>query len=334
VAVEEGSGEAIPAGVTGRHHLEAPLALHWGGRLVACDVGYELVGDPRLPLLVVLGGISAHRHVTAHAADDTPGWWQEFVGPGRALDTERFAVLGVDWLGGRGASTLPPGDLALDTRDQARLVTAVLDRVRVARAHAVVGASYGGMVALALAAIAPERLGRAVVIGAAHESAPMSTALRSIQRQIVQLGLETGRVAQGLTIARALGMTTDRSAVEFDERFAAPPVVENGRARFVIESYLEYQGRKFSESFPPEGFLALSQSLDLHRVDPADVRAPVTLIGVEEDTLVPPGQLRALAAALGARADLVMLRSRYGHDAFLKDPAVAAAAARAIAAGG
>ena len=331
MAIGVDDATTLPAGITGRHHLARPLALHYGGRLVGCEVGYELIGDPRRqPLLLVVGGISAHRHVTAHAADDTPGWWQQFVGPGRAIDTDHWAVLGVDWLGGRGASTLPPGDVALDTRDQARLVAAVLDRIGVPKLHAFVGASYGGMVALAFAATFPERLDRAVVIAAAHESAPMSTALRSLQRQIVQFGIETGHVARGLTIARALGMTTYRSAIEFNERFAGPPMVEDGRARFIVESYLDYHGRKFADNLPPEGFLALSQSLDLHRVAPAEVTVPVTLVGVEEDTLVPPAQLHALAAALGDRGTLVMLHSIYGHDAFLKDQAVAEAAARAL----
>jgi homoserine O-acetyltransferase len=323
---------ALPVAVVGVHRATGPLPLRHGGALDGWEVAYELIGDRGRPVIVALGGISAGRHVTAHEGDGSAGWWQDAVGTGRAVDTSQVAVLGVDWLGGRGASTLPPDDVAIDTHDQARAVAAVLDGLGIARVQAVVGASYGGMVALAFAALFPERLGRAVVIGAAHESAPMSTGIRSIQRQIVRLGLETGREREALALARALGVTTYRSAAEFNERFAGPPVVEGGQARFVIESYLEYQGRRFAGSFPVRGFLALSQSCDLHRVDPAAVRAPVTLVAVEEDTLVPPAQVRELAAALGERATLVLLRSRFAHDAFLIDPVVAEAVAAALAA--
>ena len=158
----------------------------------------------------------------------------------------------------------------------------------------------------------------------------MSTGFRSLQRPIVRLGLETGRERDALAIARALGVLTYRSAVEFNTRFAGPPQVEDGVARFPIDGYLEHQGRRFAATFPTRGFLALSQSCDLHHVDPALVRASVTLIAVEEDTLVPPDQMRALAAALGARATLVVLRSQFGHDAFLIDPAIAEAVAEAL----
>jgi homoserine O-acetyltransferase len=323
---------ALPGAAVGVHRSTDPLPLRWGGTLADWDVGYEVTGDARLPVVVVLGGISAGRHVTATEGDPRPGWWQDVVGPGRAIDTRRVAVLGIDWLGGRGESTLPPDDVAIDSYDQARAVAAVLDGLGVRRARAVVGASYGGMVALAFAALFPERAERAVVIGAAHESTAMSTGLRSVQRRIVRLGMDTGRERDALAIARALGVTTYRSAVEFNVRFAGPPEVERGIARFPIDGYLEHMGRRFAESFPVRGFLALSQSCDLHRVDPAEVRAPVTLVAVEEDTLVPPGQMRDLAAALGARATLVMLSSRFGHDAFLIDPAVADAVAEALAA--
>ena len=237
---------ALPGAAVGVLRPADPLPLRYGGTLTGWELGYELIGDARLPLVVVLGGISAGRHVTAHASDAVRGWWQDVVGPGRAIDTTRVAVLGVDWLGGRGASTMPPDDVAIDAYDQVRAIAAVLDELGVRRVRAVVGASYGGMAALAFAALLPERVQRAVVIGAAHESAPMSTGIRSVQRQVVRLGLETGRERDALAIARALGVTTYRSAVEFNVRFAGPPELEHGRARFPIDGYLEHQGRRFA----------------------------------------------------------------------------------------
>ncbi|HEX7091856.1 MAG TPA: homoserine O-succinyltransferase [Longimicrobiales bacterium] len=335
---------AVPC-VSGVYESAAPLVLEHGGALERWRLAYRSYGEERAPAAVVLGGISAGRHLCACADDPQPGWWEEQVGPGRAVDTRRLRAIGVDWLGGRGQSTgagvpaLPP----LDTRDQARAIAALLDHLGIARLHAIVGASYGGMVALAFAALFPERVGRVVAIGAAHESHPMATALRALQRRVVRLGLEAGAQREALAIARGIAMTTYRSAAEFAQRFAgAPEWVEAAgsgagpepqagaarRARFPVERYLDHHGRTFASTFPTEGFLRLSESIDLHRVDPAAVRVPVTLVAVDTDTLVPIEQMRGLRAALPGPAELIELRSIYGHDAFLKETAAFARALR------
>lgn len=298
----------------------AELPLHHGRRVAPCEVAYALAGNPRSPMVVAFGGISAGRDVVA-TESGAPGWWSAMAGPGLPLDTSRFAVLGIDWLGGRGGSSrLDPAAL-LDTRDQARAAAAVLDHLGVARAHAVTGASYGGMVALAFAACHPERLERVVVTGAAHESHPMATAVRAVQRKIVRLGLATGRAHEAMALARELAMTTYRSQLEFAERFASVPETVDGRPHFPVERYLEHQGRRFADAFDPHGFLQLSESLDLHRVAPGAVTAAATLIAIIEDTLVPPWQMHQLAGRMAGTARVVELHSPYGHDAFLKPDA-------------
>ena len=114
---------------------------------------FELIGPSGAPLVVVLGGISASRHVVATEHDPSPGWWETVVGPGRAIDTTRLRVLGVDYLdGGRGSDGRPKR--IVSTHDQADAIAAVLDRLSVERAHALIGASYGGMVALAFRRVA------------------------------------------------------------------------------------------------------------------------------------------------------------------------------------
>jgi homoserine O-acetyltransferase len=311
---------------TGLCHLPEPLALERGGSLDPVHIAYECVGDETLPLVVALGGISAGRHVTSTADDPRAGWWEELVGPGRALDTERCRVLGIDWLAGRGASTGPANRTSrasfptLTTGDQAAALAAVLDHLDVPRVHAIVGASYGGMVALAFAARWPERVQRLVVLGAAHRTHPFATALRVIQRDIVRLGLRTGTTDGALALARALAVTTYRTAAEFAARFDAPVPAAGAPARFPVEAYLGHQGRTFAATFTPEGYLCLSESIDLHDVDPAAVRVPTTLVAFDSDTLVPAAQVRALAAALDD-ATLHVLPSHYGHDAFLKETA-------------
>lgn len=316
-------------------HVElARVELELGGRLTACTVGFECPGPPGAPVVVALGGISADAHVCAHDDDPRPGWWDAFVGPLRPIDTDRHRVIGMDWLGGRGATTAaerPPGrSPAVTPRDQAGLLGGLLDALGIDRLHAVVGASYGGMVALAFAARFPGRLRRAVVISAAHETHPMATALRSIQREIVRSGLRTGRELEALALARQLGMTTYRTDAEFHTRFGNEPAWEDGVARFPVETYLRHKGRRFAEGFTAAQYLRLSESLDLHRVDPARIHVPVTLVSVQEDTLVPPWQMEELAAGLRDPGELVRIRSRYGHDAFLKETASIGPVLRAV----
>ncbi len=281
---------------------------------------YELVGPDGAPVVVALGGISATRHVTATAEDPSDGWWNDIVGADRAIDTTRYRVLGVDFLdGGRRADGRP--SRTITTHDQADAVARVLDQIGVERIQAFVGASYGGMVGLAFAEKYPERIERLVVISAPHEPHPMSTALRALQRNIVKLGLESGRTTDALALARGLAMTTYRSAREFAERFASAPVdYADGDATFAVERYLAAHGERFASRWAAERFLALSLSGDLHRVDPSKIHTPTVIVAAEGDAIVPGEQLETLAAAIAAPTRLVHLASPRGHDAFLTEP--------------
>lgn len=312
-----------PRGERGVAELDRELELELEAPLAPLRIGYERIGDPARPTVVVLGGISAEAHVCAHRGDPRDGWWERLTGPGRPIDTASLHLVGMDWVGGPGRSSAPPsGDdperiPAVTTGDQARALAALLDHLELERVAAVVGASYGAMVALAFGALFPDRADRLVTIGGAHRSHPMATALRALQRRIAILGDRAGDRRQGLVLARALAMTTYRSAPEFNERFGMDPRPESGRYRFQVEDYLEHQGEKFADRFELAAFLCLCQSLDLHRVDPQAIGTPTTLLAVKEDTLAPLWQMRELHAAMGATAELIEISSPYGHDAFL-----------------
>ena len=298
---------------------------HLGERSV--PVTYEVHGPAYAPATVVLGGISAGRHLAPTAADPEPGWWRGLVGDGRALDPARRLLVGVDYLGGNSeAGLLRP----VTTHDQARAVAAVLDDLGVTAAS-LVGASYGGMVALAFAELFPERVRRLVALCAAHRTHPMATALRSLQRSATSLGTKPG---QGLSLARALAMTTYRSTREFEERFSPYALSAGGPgkapARFPVEDYLEARGAAFARSFDTERFLSLSESIDLHRTDPGSLPAHALLVSVDSDILVPPWLVGLLAARQGrCPARHVTLASRFGHDAFLKEVEQVSAQVRA-----
>jgi len=276
---------------------------------------YLVDGPPGAPLVVVLGGISATRFVTTTAEHN--GWWTAIAGPGRAIDTDRFRVLGFDFLdGGRDDSGRP--QRVVTTHDQALALAGIIDALGVDQIHTIVGSSYGGMVALAFAERFPRRVGQLVVISAAHQPHPMSTALRTLQRRVVELGLETGRAADALSIARGLAMTTYRTAGEFAERFRSAPLsVSANDASFEVDGYLRARGQAFTGVMAPERFLALSLSGDLHSVKPERITVATTLVAAEGDAIVPRQTIDELAHRLGGERRVLDITTRVGHDAFL-----------------
>ena len=279
--------------------LPSPLRLHHGG---VVEHGVVRFVDSKAdgPPVVVLGGVSAQAEWT---------WWPKMVGPGLPLDPDRQRLIGIDYL------TEP----TVDPRDQARAVIAVLDHLGLSRIR-VIGGSYGGMVALALGAVAPERVEQMLVIAAAHRPHALGTAWRSVQRGILDLAIEKSAEEQGIVLARALAMTTFRSPDEYQMRFGQPGVVEAGEARFPVDSYLTYNGEKFAQRFSAAAYRALVTSVDLHDVDPADVTVPTSVVGYARDQLVPPDLVRELASALPDCPSCDILDSTHGHDAFLTDP--------------
>jgi homoserine O-acetyltransferase len=284
------------------------------------QIRYEVCGAAEGPVVVVLGGISASRHVTRNALDETPGWWETTVGPGRAIDTNRFCVVGIDFLTAlRAVGGQPTQPRTVTTFDQAHALEVVLDAIGVRRVRAIVGASYGGMVALAFAAHVSQRVERIVVISAAHQSDPMATTLRAIQRRIVRLSEAANAPQEGLALARALAMTTYRTRTEFSARFHNEPNLSGEHITFPAEEYVIARGEDYAGRTLAKDFCALTLSLDLHVVTPESIRVPTTLIGVVEDQLVPIERIRELHRRLAGSCRLIELSSLFGHDAFLKD---------------
>jgi homoserine O-acetyltransferase len=320
--------------VTSRGLLGIPrLRFHHDGRQERVVVAWQLVGPPGAPVVAALGGISAGREA-CDLDDPARGWWRELAGPGLPLDTNRYAVLAIDWLGGAGESSAPgPGQEdfpAVDARDQAAALLAVCDRLGIRRLHAAAGASYGGMVALALAETAPARVGAVLAVSAAHRSNALATGWRSIQRAIVRHGLALGDGAGALALARALAMTTYRTRAEFERRF--PQGAAPGSS--AVAQYLLARGAAYAGTTRPECFLCLSESIDRHRVDPARIGVPVHLVAIAEDQLVTPDEIRELAARLAGPVHLSELHSGFGHDAFLKERELLAPPFRAALEGG
>lgn len=300
----------------------------YGADRTSVQAQYLWTGAPNTPTIIVQGGISASRDVVGTSDQGGKGWWADLVGEAQAIDLATHRILAIEWLIPSDFDTAP---LAVSSEDQADALAALLDDLGIAQVEAFIGSSYGAMVGLAFAARHKARAQKLVLIAGAHKAHPLSTAQRSIQRQIVQLGLATGQGTAALALARQLAMTTYRGEEEFGRRFAAGPELIEGRFQFPVESYLAHAGQQFVARFSPERFLALSESIDLHDVTPEHLTDPVTLIAFPSDRLVPLADVRALSARLN-KATLEVVDSPYGHDAFLKEPdAVARIIQRALA---
>jgi homoserine O-acetyltransferase len=316
LSADGGRADAVDSVLT----LPEPWRLHHGDALDRPRVAYRLVGAADAPVVAVLGGISAHRFLVR-----PDGWWPAIVGPGLGVDTTRFRVLGLDYLGGRGLSSTPDGQAPfppVSSHDQAEVLHRVVRHLGLKSLHAIVGASYGGMVALSFAARHGASVERIVIVSAADRAQVLSTAWRSVQRQIVREAIARGDGPSGLKLARALAMATYRSQVEFATRFGGPALRDAERFRFPVEGYLFARGDDYVQKYRAESFIALSESIDLHDVEPGLVRTPATLVAVHEDQLVPFADMQALASRLAGPNRLVAVNSIYGHDAFLKESAV------------
>ncbi|MEZ0472350.1 homoserine O-succinyltransferase MetX [Luteimonas salinilitoris] len=304
---------AAPAGDAVRGSVEVELALrHAGSQRVR--LAWEIQGAAEAPVVLVAGGISAHRHVASSATFPERGWVQGLAAAGRALDPAHCRILAFDYVGADGRLDAP-----IDTADQADAVAVLLDALRIPRLQAFVGYSYGALVGLQLAARHPRRLERLVAVSGAHRAHPYAAAWRALQRRAVALGQLQCADLQGLSLARQFAMLSYRTEEEFGERFDAPPEIVNGRVRVAAEDYLDAAGAQYVARTPVTAWLRLSESIDLHRIDPAAVRVPTTVVAVEGDRLVPLSDSVALVEGLGRRGRLRVLRSPYGHDAFLKE---------------
>ncbi len=270
------------------------------------EVKGRVVGPSEAPASLVIGGVSAGRRLVADEAGQ--GWWPGVAGAGGALDPSRRQLISFDFIGEEAA---PFPSLA----DQAAAGLAVCDAAGVDR-FSLIGASFGGVIALDIAARAPERVRRVAALCAAARPNPMATAWRSVQRNIVEFARQAGRGPAGVKIARQLAMTTYRSGEEFDHRFTAPD--PDSRDASGVEAYLAAAGERYAKFTPPERFLALSRSMDSADPRVEAITAPVRFLAVTSDQLVPPRDIHRAAARI-KEVEVAEIESLYGHDGFLKE---------------
>ncbi len=340
--------------------LPDPFALYRGGVLHQARIAYESWGQlnaARDNAVLLFTGLSPPAHAAATERDPSPGWWQAMIGPGLALDTNRYFIVCVNSLGScfgsTGAASINPAtgeryrlevpEIAVE--DIARAGYETLRALGIERLDTVVGASLGGMSVLAFATQFPQAANRLISISGSPAASPFAIALRSVQREAIlrDPDWKGGQYApdhpprSGMRIARKLGTITYRSAAEWLQRFGRDPIAGNTHTvsafapHFAVESYLEAQAERFTRIFDANCYLYLSTAMD--RFDLAEhggsyaaalreVKARVLVIGVESDVLFAIQEQAAIAAAFehnGTATRFARLPSLEGHDSFLVD---------------
>lgn len=285
---------------------------------------FRFFGNPAGPRILALGGISANADVAN--SEGQLGWWGDFARSGGGLDLDRYCVIGVDYFPLIDPASGPEADVEADaytfeTGDYARAIVFGLRSLGITHLAAVIGGSFGGMIAQAIAAQAPDFLDRLVILCASARTAPLAHAWRRQQWEAIRLAMAAGQPARGVSLAREIAIATYRSEVEFNERFAN---------RAAITGYLDHHGRKHAQNVSAPRYLALSVAVDSHDVDPAAILTPTLVIAADTDRLVPLDDAKALARSIAGPAELTVIGSRFGHDSFLKDTADFAPVVRAF----
>lgn len=330
----------------------------------AYELVYETYGRlnaDRSNAVLVCHALNASHHVAGHYAGEpaSVGWWDNMIGPGKPLDTDRFFVIGVNNLGGCHGSTGPQSTNPATNRPwgadfpvvtvedwvatQARLA----DRLGIRQFAAVMGGSLGAMQALAWTYLYPERVRHAIVIACAPNLSAQNIAFNEVARQAIitdpdfhdgHYYARATRPTRGLRVARMIGHITYLSDDEMASKFGRQ--LKNGKlgysfeTEFEIESYLRHQGRKFSEYFDANTYLRITKALDYF--DPAaphggnlakalaPARARFLVVSFTTDWRFSSQRSREIVKALldnRCEVSYAEINAPHGHDAFLLDDA-------------
>jgi homoserine O-acetyltransferase/O-succinyltransferase len=320
---------------------------------VAYETWGELAPD-RSNAVLVLHALTGDSHVAGveEPGHPTPGWWDGVVGPGRAIDTDRWFVVAPNVLGGCQGTTGPASPAPdgrpwggrfpyLTVRDQVEAERRVTDALGIGSWAAVVGGSMGGMRVLEWAATHPDRVRGIAPLAVGAAATADQIALQTIQLQAIQgdpahrggAYLEDGGPppVRGLALARRLAHWTYRSGEELESRFGRRPQPDEqplgGGGRFAVSSYLDHHGAKLVRRFDAQSYVILTASMNGHDVGRdrgglgpalARYRGETAIAGIDTDRLYPIEQQHELARhLLGPDARATVIRSPYGHDSFL-----------------
>lgn len=335
-----------------------PLELEAGGFLPDVELAYETWGQLNADAsnaVLIQHALTGSTHV-ARGGSDEEGWWEQLVGPGATIDTDRWFVVSVNILGGCYGST-GPSSVAPDgrpwgsrfplvtLRDSTVAEARLADRLGIAAWHAVVGGSMGGARALEWAVTYPERVRHCAVISVGAYSTAEQIAFAQAQTLAIRQDADFnggdyygGRAPEaGLALARRIAHITYRSALELDVRFGRnaqggesplEAAVLGERGRYQVESYLDHQGTKLVARFDANSYIAITETLMSHDVRRgrgtlqealSRATADFFVAAVDTDRLYFPADSRELAEALPGDVPVHLIEAPIGHDGFLTE---------------
>jgi homoserine O-acetyltransferase len=341
---------------------DKPLELACGKRLGPIDVAYETYGKPDANgdnVVLICHALSGNAHVAGYNSPDDKklGWWDNMVGPGKGIDTNKYFVICSNFLGGCSGTTGPSStnpktgrpyglDFPIITiADMVRVQKLLLDKLGIKKVLAVIGGSIGGMQVLQWAIEYPDFVRAAIPIATTSHLAAQSIAFDAVGRNAILADPNfaegqyygKGGPDRGLAIARMIGHITYLSEEGMREKFgrklrAADDYRYDFNSEFAVETYLDYQGQSFVERFDADSYLYITKAADYFDLTKdygsliqafANVKSRFLVISFSSDWLFTPAQSKAITDALAAnRKDVSYcdIALPHGHDAFLVEP--------------
>jgi len=336
-----------------------PLELACGKTLAPIDVAYETYGKPDARgdnVVLICHALSGNAHVAGLNSpnDHKPGWWDNMVGPGKGIDTNKYFVICPNFLGGCSGTTGPSSinpktgkpyglDFPIITiADMVKVQKLLLDKLGVKKLLAVIGGSIGGMQVLQWAISYPDFVKAAIPIATTSHLSAQSIAFDAVGRNAILADPNfsdgqyhnKGQPAEGLGIARMIGHITYLSEESMREKFGrklrtAEDYKYDFASEFAVETYLDYQGQSFVERFDANSYLYITKASDYFDLTKdygslqqafSNTKSRFFVVSLSSDWLFTPAQSRAIAEAIAAnRKDISYcnITSPYGHDAFL-----------------
>ena len=331
-----------------------------GQAIPGFSLRYETYGQlnaTRDNVILICHALSGDHHCAGwHSTDDKkPGWWNNLIGPGKAVDTRRFFVVCANVLGGCQGSTGPSSinpetDQPYGTLfpfvtilDMVRSQKLLLDHLGITELHGIIGGSMGGMIALLFAIEFPHFTRRVLAMATTARESAQAIAFNEVGRQAIMQDPawnhgdypHDGGPRVGLAIARMMAHITYVSDASMDRKFGrrkketAAQDAYTFDMQFEVESYLRHQGQSFINRFDANSYLYITRALDQFDLAQAygsleaafhSVEAEALVVGFTSDWLFPPEQNRALTLAMlrtGKRASYAELSTDLGHDSFL-----------------
>jgi len=346
---------------THTEHFTNPLYLESGRILEPYDIAYETYGeisDEKDNVIIVTHALTGSHHAAGYyEGESKPGWWDGLIGPGKALDTDRYFIICTNVIGSCFGSSGPMSMMeshnapyrykfpVITVKDMVKAQRILFDRLGIHHVHAIVGGSMGGMQALQFAVHYPKFADKIIVMASTYATQPWAIAFNKVAQEAI---LEDPDFKKGyydpedirkngltgMAVGRMAGHISFLSHHSMQRKFGRSYKRDDGLyelfGKFQVESYLEYNGYNFTKWFDPLSYLYITKAINIYDLGRgfdsleealSKIQAELYMISFSSDILFLPSEMERIVDVLKARnykkCDYLEVESDYGHDAFL-----------------